>query len=167
MAERWSDRPREEAFLFNPAFLSSIMCEFTREYCKAKKVGCPVTLNFLAPAISLHIQTRERLPHSTVSSLYEWIQYNEDVLVDLPRRLRGLLPFLREALMFSLHQQTLEFDNPHTLTVGEKNGYFTTGLLKGVTKDMADAVQSTRFLARWFAKSGSETSILSSWGVQP
>jgi len=69
--------------------------------------------------------------------------------------------------MFSLHQQTLEFDNPHTLTVGEKNGYFTTGLLKGVTKDMADAVQSTRFLARWFAKSGSETSILSSWGVQP
>lgn len=167
MPKHWLERPPEEAFLFNPAFLSSVMCDFAREFEKAKGESTPVTLVYLSVAISLHRKTRQRFPHSTVTSLYEWIQNNEDVLVDLPRRARGLLPFLKEALMFSLHQEALKFDVGHQVTAGKNKAHFTLGFLDSVTEDFNEVVVGTRFLARWFAKSGSEASILSSWGMRP
>lgn len=167
MHKHWLDRPREEAFLFNPAFVSSLICDFVRSYEKAKGTACPMTLAFLAPALSLHRQSRQRLPSSTVTALYEWIQQNEDILVDLSRRVRVLMPLLREGTMFAFHQEVLRFEQGHNLTTGSKKGHFTPKFLTGVSKDMNDVISSTRFLARWFAKSGSEASILSSWGVRP
>jgi len=167
MREHWLAHAREESFLFNPAFLGSLLTDFVREFCKAKSVPCPVTLAFLAAGVSLHRQTRQKLPGKTATALYEWLQDHEDVLVDLPRRVRGLSPFLREALMFSLHQDTLKFESGHGLATGAKKGHFKPAVLESSTAEMTDVVQRTRFLARWLAKSGSEASILAAWGLRP
>ncbi|WP_139839586.1 three component ABC system middle component [Oceanibacterium hippocampi] len=167
MREHWQAHAREESVLFNPAFLGSLLCDFSHEFYKAKSAPCPVTLTFLAAGISLHRQTRQMLPGTTATALYEWLQDHQDVLVDLPRRVRGLSPFLREALMFSLHQNTLKFEAGHGLVAGTKKGHFTPAILKSSTPDMIGVVQRMRFLARWFAKSGSEASILAAWGVRP
>lgn len=167
MNKAWKNRPREESYTFNPAFLSSLMCDFVREFCKAKGEACPITYIYLFPALSLHRQTRNRLPRRTVTSLYEWIQENEDVLVDLPRRCRALLPLLRDGAKFALHQQVLEFGEEHRMVIGSQKGHFTPGFLGTVSSDVNEAVAATRFLAKWFAKSGSETSVLSGWGVRP
>lgn len=167
MPKAWIDRPREEAYAFNPAFTSSLICDFVRNFNNAKEDTCPITFIYLFPALSLHRQTRERFPSTTVTSLYEWIQANEDVLVDLPRRVRALLPMLREGTKFAMYQEVIEFSSAHKLVVGSKKGHFTPKFLNSTTSDMVEAVYSTRFLAKWFAKSGSETSILSAWGVAP
>lgn len=167
MREYWLAHAREESFLFNPAFLGSLLTDFVREFSKAKGTPCPVTLAFIAVGVSLHRQTRQKLPGTTVTALYEWLQDHQDVLVDLSRRVRGLSPFLREALIFTLHQNTLRFDAGHGLATGAKKGHFTPSVLKASTVEMADIVERTRFLARWFAKSGSEASILAAWGLRP
>lgn len=167
MDRSWHDRPREEAYAFNPAFLSSLMCDFVREFTKAKHESCPVTLVFLAPALSLHRQTRTRFPSRTVTSLYEWLQNNEDVLVDLPRRNHALSSLLRDGLKFAMHQKVIEFSDGHRLVIGPKRGHFTPSFLVTVSSDMNEIVTATRFLAKWFAKSGSEASVLSVWGVRP
>lgn len=167
MRRSWRDRPREEAYAFNPAFISSLMCDFVREFTKAKHAACPMTLVYLFPALSLHRQTRERFPSRTVTSLFEWIQDNEDVLVDVPRRASALLPLLRDGAMFAVYQQALEFNRGHGLITGSKKGHFTPKFLETVSHDVNEAVAATRFLAKWFAKSGSEASILSGWGIRP
>ena len=167
MNRAWRDRPREEAYNFNPAFLASLMTDFVREYSKAKKDACPITYVYLFPSLSLHRQTRERLPRRSVTSLFEWIQDNEDVLVDLPRRAKALLPMLRDGAKFAMHQQVLEFDEGHKLITGPSKGHFTPKLLETMSKDVGEAVTSGRFLAKWFAKSGSEASVLSCWGIRP
>lgn len=167
MARAWQYRPREEAYAFNPAFLSSLMCDFVREFTKAKHEACPVTLVFLTPALSLHRQTRTRFPNRTVTSLYEWLQNNEDVLVDLPRRSHALLPLLRDGLKFAIYQEVLEFSDGHRLHVGPKKGHFTPAFLDTVSVGTREIVTANRFVAKWFAKSGSEASILSGWGVRP
>ncbi|MDP2496184.1 DUF6521 family protein [Shimia thalassica] len=167
MPRAWRDRPREEAYSFNPAYLSSLMCDFVREFTKAKQEACPITLVYLFPALSLHRQTRERFPSRTVTSLYEWIQANEDVLVDLPRRANALLPLLREGAKFALYQEVLELSGGHGLILGGKKGHFTPKTIESVSIDVRETVTSTRFLAKWFAKSGSEASILSGWGIRP
>ncbi len=167
MHKAWRDRPREEAYSFNPAYLSSLMCEFVREFTKAKQETCPITLVYLFPALSLHRQTRKRFPSRTVTSLYEWIQDNEDVLVDLHRRTSALMPLLRDGAKFAIYQEVLEFSGGHGLKIGQKKGHFTPSFLKSASTDFNETVISTRFLAKWFAKSGSEASILSGWGVRP
>ena len=77
------------------------------------------------------------------------------------------MPLLREGAMFAFYQEVLVFEQGHKLTVGSKKGHFTPKFLLSVSKDMNDAVSATRFLAKWFAKSGAEASILSSWGIRP
>lgn len=167
MREHWLAHAREENFLFNPAFLGSLLTDFVREFSKAKSTPCPLTLAFLAAGISLHRQTRQKLPGTTATALYEWLQDHQDVLVDLRRRMRGLSPFLHEALMFALHQDTLKFGFGHGLITGAKKGHFTPAALGESTLEMTEIVDRSRFLARWFAKSGSEATILAAWGFRP
>lgn len=167
MSRAWRDRPREEAYSFNPAFLSSLMSDFVREYSRAKHEACPITLVYLFAPLSLHRQTRHRFPNRTVTSLYEWIQGNEDVLVDLPRRTRALLPLMRDGLKFAVYQQVLEFSGGKGLVPGNKKGHFTPKFMEELSVDVNEAIDSSRFLAKWFAKSGSEASVLSAWGVRP
>lgn len=167
MLKNWLDRPREEAYVFNPAFIASLMCDFVLEYQKAKNNGCPLTFVFLAPTLSLHRATRTRLPNTTVTAMYEWVQNNEDVLIDLQRRSKALLPLLQEASAFGLHQEIVMFTNGHHLKTGAQKGHFVPSLLENVSTEMKEIISTTRFLARWFAKSGSEASILSSWSMRP
>ncbi|GEQ99280.1 hypothetical protein JCM17844_29170 [Iodidimonas gelatinilytica] len=165
--EVWDRRPTEEANLFNPAFIGSLTFEMAKEYEKSKPEGVPLTFVPLVLSIVLHQQTRERLPSSTVSSLYEWMQNNEDVLIGFWERVCGLLPYVREAMLFSLQHQTIRFSEGHLVRLGEKKGHFSAGFMRATTQEVKDVIDGTKFMARWFAKSGSESSILACWGIKP
>lgn len=163
----WRLRPPEEANLFNPAFISSLIFEFTKEYQKSKPAGVPLTLIPIALAVTLHRQTRMRLPHSTVSSLYEWMQDHEDALIGFAGRITGLMPFIREALLFSLHHDALRFAKDHEIACGDLKVHFSAAFRRDTTPEIKETIDRIKFMARWFAKSGSESSILACWGVRP
>lgn len=163
---RWRQRTPEEAYLFNPAFLGSLVYEFVRTYSKDHE-NTPLTLAFVGVSASLHGETRRRLPYSTVSSLYGWLQDNEALLIKFADRTKGLTPYLKEAVIFSLSDESLEQSAGHSFKVGRRRVGFTPAFLEDSTGEISDIVDRTRFMARWFAKSGSEASILAAWGVRP
>ena len=165
--EPWPLRPAEEGNLFNPAFVGSLIYEFVKSFQKVKADGVPITYVPIALTVALHRPTRLRLPGSTGTSLYDWLQRNEDVLVGFHNRVTGLLPYVREAMQFSIQHRSILFSEGHRMRIGATRAGFSRGLLAETTVEVSDAVKKTQFLARWFVKSGSESSILASWGVRP
>ena len=167
MLDVWLKRPPEEANLFNPAFLGSLQYELAKEYTKQKGTGVPLTFVPLTLSVALHGPTRSRLPYSTVTSLYEWLQDNEDVLIGLAPRVRGVSPYLKEALRFGLRKNVLVFNSGHLLEVGTAKASFTGNFIENTTPETKEIIDRTKFMARWFAKSGSEASIIAAWGLRP
>lgn len=165
--KHWKKRPPEEANLFNPAFVGALIYEFTKPYEKQHADGAPITFLPLALAVVLHKPTRLRLPGSTVSSLFEWIQKNEDVLIGLAQRARGLTPYVQESLSFLLSSNRLVIKDGHNIGLGSAKANFTPSFLENATPEVREIVSKTQFFSRWLAKSGSETTILASWGVRP
>ncbi len=167
LLDTWDLRPTEEANLFNPAFIGSLIYEFVKEFQKGKPDGVPLTYVPIALATSLHRKTRSRLPSSTITSLYQWVQDNEDLLIGFHERTIGLLPYIREAIRFAMHLRTIQFGDGHLIQIGEVRAHFSASYLRNTTEEVSDAIKRIQFIARWLSKSGSETSILACWGIRP
>lgn len=163
----WDKRPPEEANLFNPAFCSALMYEFVRAYTKERSDGAPLPLLPVVFAAVLHSSTRQKLPGTTLTSLYEWIQRNNECLIGFPDRAIAVVPLIKEAIIFSVGHDVLKFSTGYNIVLSEKKASFTPTFLEQSTSELNDIVARTRFLARWFVKSGSDSSILSSWGIKP
>lgn len=166
MLKSWQSRPPEEANLFNPAFLGSLIYEFAKEHKKHKSEPAPMEFISLFLAIVLHAQTRRRLPHSTVTSLYEWLQDNEDSKIGFVQRIIGVLPYAKEALRFGISKDTLVLGIGHGIDLGSVKAHFTASFLRDTSLETKEIIDRTKFIARWFAKSGSEASIMGAWGIR-
>ena len=166
MLKNWSNRPPEEANLFNPAFLGSLIFEFSKEHKKHKIIATPIEYIPIFLTIVLHSPTRQRLPYSTVTSLYEWLQDNEDSKIGFAQRVIGIMPYAKEALRFGIVKDTLAMDLVHGIDIGDAKAHFSASFIKDTSPETKDIVDRTKFLARWFAKSGSEASIIAAWGIK-
>lgn len=167
MMPKWSLRSREEAYLLNPAFCASLLVEFTKNFAKVDSSSPDVPVAFCALGVSLHPRTRGRLPKSTVTSLFDWLENNNEIIPEFQNRCLQLTPYLKEALLFGLVHQALELNTQGQIAIGPKRAHFTAGFEKGLSQDMNECISSTRMLGRWFSRAGSTSTILSHWGVRP
>lgn len=167
MLEIWKRRPNEEANLFNPAFCGVLVCEFVKAFAGKDKPGAPLTLVLLALTISLHQESRGRLPGSTAASFYQWVQGNESMLIEFSRRASLLKPYILEAVRFGVRSGTLAFQTGHVLGLGDQPATYSPSKIQSDTEETKRIVEQTRMLGRWLAKSGEETFILSAFGVRP
>lgn len=165
--DRWARRPSEEANLFNPPFLCALTHEFLKEFSSHQKDGASIFMVIVALATSLHRSSRERLPYSTVTALYAWVQENEDLLIGFASRAKNIGPYVKEAIMFGLATQTLILGNGSHLLPGTTRAVFSKGFLAETTAETKAIVERSRFMGRWLAKSGSEISIAALLGVRP
>ncbi|MDF2374483.1 MAG: DUF6521 family protein, partial [Rhizobiaceae bacterium] len=131
------------------------------------QVSTSTTYASLGLSVVLHGPTRNSLPYSTVTSLYEWLQDNEDVLIGLTARVRGLRPYFKEALRFGLRKNTLVLNDGHNLEVGHFKAHFPASFVRDTTAETREIIDRNKFMARWFAKSGSEASVIAAWGLRP
>lgn len=165
--EHWTRRPIEEANLFNPAFLCVLTHEFVKEYSKQHENGASLFLVIAALAISLHRSTRERLPYSTVTPLYAWVQENEDLLIGLATRAKNISPYVKEAAMFGFATQTLQTSNQSALLPGRTKLLISKNFSAVMTDETKMIIERSKFVGRWLAKSGSEISIAGALGIRP
>lgn len=159
--KEWAQRPIEERNLFNPPFLCSLTQEFVREF--GKTDASPIMLVSIALTASLHGGTRSNLPYSVVTSLYEWLQDHENLLVEFSSRARNLMPHVREAIVFGLSYGSFEIRPDGTLGLTSKRALFSKLFLDETTPETKDIIIRTKFMGRWFSKSGSEASICAAW----
>ncbi|HBU97100.1 three component ABC system middle component [Thalassospira lucentensis] len=167
MLDSWQSRPTEEAYLFNPAFGGALICEFVKSFAGKDKPGAPLTLVLIALSVSLHGQSRAKLPKMISASFYQWVQNNEDILIGFSERTFSLRPHIMEAIRFSVAAQALQFVGGHTIGLGGKAALYTPGKIQTETIETVRIVEQTRMLGRWFSKSGEESFILSAFGVKP
>ena len=162
----WEERVQEEAHLFNPAFCSLLTYEFIKSFTKAaEQPSVYLPLVFCALPVSLHFETRQKLPTKTATSLYTWLQRHPDVLVGFAIRAQNIAPYIKEGISFGCARNTLVFDEYGLLALGLKRAGFTPRFLKKVTPEFRDIVMRTQFLGRWFAGAGATSTILASWRI--
>lgn len=161
--ERWT---LGEANHFNPAYCGVLVYEFVRSYENAQKSPPSFALPFCALPAVLHPATRARLPSSTITRLFTWLENNRDVRVGFSDRACNLCPYIREALHYAAARQAISFGNGGVITAGPKRASFTPIALDGTTTDIRDTVHAVRLIARWFAAAGDTSTILSAWGIR-
>src|SRR5689334_21046467 len=113
----WKQRPFELANLLNPAFCSLILYEAISAYQKKNMQGMPYALAFLILPVVLHRQTRNALPVSTNTNIHPWFQNNCEVRVGFAQRVRSMLPYTREAIIFGLQSKIIQIDDNGNISI--------------------------------------------------
>lgn len=156
-------RPVEEEALFNPAFISLLVFEASRQYYdRSGKRPMPVLLPYLIAPLALHRPTRDHLPNRITAQMGEWVRAHPELLVDLAERARSLRPVVSEGICFGLQHGVLQ----------NLDGNIRIGLLRRRPRrmerssDVDNCTTSAGFLGRWFAYQGDAVTILATWGLR-
>ena len=162
----WTNRAQEEANHFNPAYCGALIYEFVRAYEKEAPTPPNYALIFCALPVAMHAPTRDRLPRTTLTGLFPWLERTPAVRIGFADRARGLAPYLREAIQFALARNALVVNESGCIALGSKRASFTPKVLDYMTSDIRNTVTATRMVGRWFAASGDTSTILAAWGVR-
>lgn len=162
----WATRPKEEAYLLNPAYLAIIVRRLAVGYGKAVDGrGLPYPLSLLGTAMVLHGPTRRALPYTTRTSMYLWLRDRAELRLDTPNRAVALSKYVREAALFGHAHGILSVDaNLDLRPAGRITESRVTALETG---EMRSIFQAATKVGRWFAIAGDTNTILSLWGVRP
>jgi len=158
---QWIDRPVEEARLLNPAFLAALLAAAATDYERTSGEPMPWTLSFLVPALALPEATREALPGSVQAHFSSWLQDHPEVRLGFGRRVKPLVPLVREALRLGLRSGALEIEGRslHATTQPRPR--------HDQTSDVAECFKAARFIGRWFARRHDVATIFGLLGVRP
>jgi hypothetical protein len=161
----WTERPAEEARIFNPAFCGELIGRAVGEHHRTRHAALSMATAFLILPLTLHKPTRDALPGRANTAFAGWIADNSGLLAELPDRVRHLRPVSREALIFAVRHQLLALEDGG-LTPGAKP--VRLNARPAVTTDDVSAARSAAsLLGRWFAAQNTQTLILQGMGVAP
>jgi ABC-three component (ABC-3C) system Middle Component 3 len=162
----WLARPKEEAYLFNPAFCCTTLSVAMQSYASVKDEGVPFPLAFMFLPIVLHKPTRESLPANIRTSMAAWIQENSEARVLFYERLVSLKPHTREAIQFGMLLDWILPRNGGLLetTLTNADVERTTRML---SNEARECVMRAKFVGKWFAKAGATHTSMAFWGVRP
>jgi len=162
----WNDRPTEVANLLNPAFTGAALRMAVSGYFGETNAGMPFELAFLVFPFALHEATRSRLPRAVSTLLHTWLQENRDVVVQFPERTRSLVPFTKEAIVYTCQRDVLTVDDEGALHPGDAK-LKKVAAYKTASNEVKEALGRAEFVGRWFALSGTPVTILTLLGVRP
>ena len=163
---RWERRSIEEASLLNPAFICVLIINFLKEYLKKQPNGAPITIIIIAITAVLHYDTRQRLPNSTRRIFYDWIENNEDILIEFSDLSKNILPYIKEAIMFGILTKTLKIGSGHNIILGDEC-ISSTDIISKNSIELETIIKKINFTGRWFSKNIFENTFLAAWGIKP
>jgi hypothetical protein len=162
----WRERPRDQANLFNPAFLAVLIERCAYGHRERSGEGIPWPLVFIALPVVLHRETREDLPKAVTSSMAAWTGSHALLVARLPERARALQPYVREALLFALAHGLVRLEGDRLLSrnlarPGEEQPW------REPTEDFRSCATKAAFFGRWCAVAGLPATVFALWGVRP
>jgi hypothetical protein len=153
----WTERPRVEATLLNPALLAVLLAAAAKDYA-TEDAGMPWPLAFLVPPLVLHRPTRDALPRTTRTHLSTWIRREPLLRAGFPARAVAMVPLTREGLRLGLRAGVLVRDGA-TLT-----GHLDTDAPAGELKQL---IRRAALVGRWLAKTDQPSTVFALLGVAP
>lgn len=162
----WTDRPKEEAYLLNPAFCCTVLAAAFFSYKNVNDEGIPFPLTFMILPIVLHKPTREKLPPNTRTSMAAWLQEYSSVRVLFYERLMSLKPYTKEAIQFGMLLDWI---------VSRPGGFLETTLkeldinraIRQLADEARECVMRAKFVGKWLASSGADHTVMAFWGIRP
>lgn len=158
----WENRQREEALLFNPAFLATLLAAAAADHERVSGSGLHWPLAFIVPALALYPDTRRELPANTNARLVNWISTHPNVRAQLPPRARALAPYVRESARFGMRQSALAFSGDRL-----HSSLDVATLRAQSSGEAAECVTLAAFVGRWFTSVVDVASIYALFGVAP
>jgi hypothetical protein len=155
----WSDRPRIEATMLNPALLAVLLSAAAHAYEKAKedKQRMPWPLGFLVLPLVLHRPTRAELPRNTRTHLSTWIRRHPLLRAGFPSRAYAMVPLTREGIRFGLCAGVLDIDG---------------SMIRGDDTDqpageLGQLIRAAALVGRWLATTDQPSTAFALLGVAP
>jgi hypothetical protein len=164
---KWENRPVEISNLINPSFCAFLIHEMIKGYEEKSEddYGISYELLFLTLPILLHKPTKEKLPRSIRTHMHMWLQYNPEVRIGYGKRARELVPYTKEASMFLTNRGLLKLDNEGSLKTSSKR--LQLNLEREVNEYLRDYQSKAKLLGKWFAVTGTSSTIYTMWGISP
>ena len=157
----WS---REEAALFNPAFMSLMMRQFVVGFQSYADDNPHIALAMVGATLPLHHRTRLALPATYRTDLLEWLSRHGEVRFLHRGRVRAIAPLMIEGIVFGLQREILRSEGVRIL-LGDRK--VSAQALQALGGDAGSCLESSRKVGRWFAASGPVAYQLSLWGIAP
>tara|TARA_R110002095_G_scaffold216296_2_gene212908 strand:+ start:4828 stop:5325 length:498 start_codon:yes stop_codon:yes gene_type:complete len=165
MLEPWNKRSQIVAHLLNPAFSGLMLRRAVSGYETIKPIGMPFALTPLVLPLVLHPHTRKALPDIR-TSFPTWLQEHRELLVDFPQRIKELLPYTRESIIFAIQRDALEIDGQCLLHDGRAKMKGKTTYPK-MSSEIGECWRRSDFVGRWFADAGPVETIYGLLGITP
>lgn len=163
---RWSERPSEERALLNPSFCGCLLWQAATGYRSACSEWLPFDLAFLVLPMVLHRTTRDALPGTVRTSLAVWIDDNPQARSCVADRAPMLVPFAKDAMMLGGRYGLLQFPATRVAANAEWKKQINADL-KDSTDEVRTCMKRAEFVGRWLGSSGSSSTIMAFFGIQP
>lgn len=161
--QSWSDRPKEVAYLLNPAFCGRLLHAAVDEYKKKSSIEFPVPLVYLILPLVLHTKTRKAISSRTYLTV--WIERNRPLLLNFPERCRDYIEITNEALEYMLQAGYLVLTDTGTLAANKIPKRLNQNL--NDDEEIKECVSKSRHVARWFVQAGKVENVFVTLGVRP
>ena len=160
----WEQRSIITASLLNPAFCGEAIRLASVSFQKKHGKNIPFPLVFIILPLVLHKKTRESLPGSSRTKLHDWLSSNDELKIGMAERIKYLVPYTRESILFLYRYNILSFD--------EQGCIKTTGslIVKSadiLTDEVQDIFNKSIALGRWMATFPRESMVFTMLGIQP
>lgn len=161
----WAERSREERALLNPALCAELLWCAARS-CVRDGDSLSFEEGFLVLPFVLHRVTREALPQGTRTSLAVWLDTNPLARGRIATRARLLVPFTKEAITFGGVHGLLQIEGGRLLAV-EAWRLRVNRANMASSDEVRECAKRADFIGKWFAATGSASTVMALLGVRP
>lgn len=163
---RWSEGSLEERVLLNPAFCAHLLWHFAAAGSEDGRRQLTFAESFLVLPMVLHRSTRESLPRTTRTSLSVWLDENSSWQTSVAARVKTLMPFTKDALLFGGMRQFIRLEND-TVSADLSWRKRVNAALRVSTDEAQACAKKANFVGAWFSEAGSAMTVLALIGVRP
>jgi hypothetical protein len=160
----WIDRPAELGNLLNPAYCGLLLANVAIGYVSEGAAEIDASLLFVALPLALHRDTRESLPKTIRTKLHTWINENQALRIGLADRCSAMVPFVKEALIFSCNQELLAInDTGGVVPLSAKK----VAVSKLSSPEVRESIERAHFIGRWLLTAGPSHVVYAVLGLRP
>jgi len=161
----WAERSREERALLNPALCAVLLWHAARS-CVRDGDSLSFEEGFLVLPFVLHRTTRDALPRGTRTSLAVWLDANPLARGRIAPRARLLVPFTKEAITFGAAHGLLQMEAARLKAVGAWRTRVDRSV-RASSDEVRECAKRAKFIGKWFAATGSASTVMALLGVRP
>lgn len=166
MRQEWTTRNPIVANLLNPAFCGEVIRRTAKSFNENTNTNFPFAFTFLVLPILLHEETRKRMPKSTASYLFTWVENNDDLFFNFGKRAKDMVPYTKESLIFLTQNKLVTIDSGGGIVVP-----IPIKRQKKLKNDEIDEFESimnkAAMLGKWLSHNSNVNSVYSFFRIMP